>query len=195
MPNNQPPASASPDAPVTPDVADLPERPVNRGGAPRGNRNALKHGLRSEAIRRGLSIGSLPKELRTVENAIRHFRGELEAAVLLARSGHADPEALAAAVRGEPGLPEKLIPMGDSLSIQLAVKLHGQMLMAEKYLRDDYEQLKLKPADVMKLHKSITDAATARNREVAKLGLTQAPTSTAASLYGDDFDEPLPEDG
>jgi hypothetical protein len=48
----------------------------NKGGAPRGSRNALRHGLR---------CGALPRGCRRIESETRQLRRSLEDAVIAAR--------------------------------------------------------------------------------------------------------------
>lgn len=83
------------------------EPPVNRGGAPKGSQNALRHGL---------NAGKLPRKLAFVENAVNAFRRRLEAIVL--------------EVKGE-------VTIGDAATINSACKWERHGMLAQAWLRKE----------------------------------------------------------
>ncbi|MCP4539188.1 MAG: hypothetical protein GY832_18785 [Chloroflexi bacterium] len=87
-------------------------QPKKKPGAPRNNRNAIRHGLKS---------GSLPKDCRYVENRLNDFRRKLEDAVL--------------AAKGEVSIP-------DAACIQTAGRWERHAALAQRWLTKEYDNLK-----------------------------------------------------
>ncbi|MCH8047426.1 MAG: hypothetical protein IID44_27320 [Planctomycetes bacterium] len=87
-------------------------KPGAKRGAPRDNRNALRHGLRG---------GQLPADAKYVENRLNAFRRNLEDAVLVV-SGEVDIPAAAA--------------------IQTALRWERHACLAQRWLTKAYDELK-----------------------------------------------------
>ena len=83
-----------------------------RSGAPKNNRNALRHGLKS---------GSLPKDAKYIELRLNNFRRQLEDVVI--------------AVKGEVSLP-------DAGTIQSCVRWERHACLAHRWLTKQYNELK-----------------------------------------------------
>ncbi len=106
----QPAPALSTPADIEP-TADA-QPPKKKVGAPRNNRNAIRHGLKS---------GSLPKDCRYVENRLNDFRRKLEDAVL--------------AAKGELSIP-------DAACIQTALRWERHANLAQRWLTKEYDELK-----------------------------------------------------
>lgn len=84
---------------------------VNKGGAPAGNANAMRHGLKA---------AKLPAGCKYIEHAINALRRQLEAAVVSLR---------------------REVTLLDAAAIQTACKWEKHGRLAEHWLRHEHEKL------------------------------------------------------
>lgn len=132
-------------------------RKRRRGGAPKGNRNRVTHGLR-----RTFTTGRLPRGSSYIGGTLQALRREIETA-LLARDG--------------------AIGIGAAAATQTACRHERTAQLAQKWLAENPEmplELKLKFAN------QVAVSSEARDRALKALGLDPRPAdrrSVAASLY------------
>lgn len=136
----------------------MPEK--KKPGAPRGNTNAMSHGLNAN-LRHGLKAGKLPKDCRYIENQLYGLRRKLEAAVV--------------AAKGDVSLP-------DAACIQTAIKWERHGALALRWLR--LEEANLKPTERLAFSREIARASTERDRALQALGLDRdAKDNIIDALY------------
>jgi hypothetical protein len=139
----EPPESAAPVCdPVTAPTAIAGDPPKGIGGAPKGNGNARRHGLRGRNL--------LPEE-KYIENAARAFQHSTEDAVIVRF--------------GEVGLYHAAV-IQSAVRHEIRAKLIGRWLNVAK---EQGEKLSL--LDQANLLKQLSDASDSRDRCLEKLGL------------------------
>mgnify|MGYP000920182634 CR=1 FL=1 len=122
-------------------------------GAPVGNTNALKHGLRTKRL---LPLGDLGKGYKLVERSLRAFRRSLEAAVI-ARHG------------------EITLTLG--AIICTAMRCEQSCQLSQRALRDAG---KLTPSERLSFHRELRLASEQRDRNIRLLGLVASEDPLAA---------------
>lgn len=131
-----------------------------RGGQP-GNANGLRHGGRSAGsvmdIR--LQLGKFPKKWRHIENAVNSLRRVVELAVIEAH--------------GE-------ISVYHAALIQSAARWETHAMLVRRWLMDNIETLS--PAERLAHSKAISEASTARDKCLERLGLHQTKGDGWADL-------------
>jgi len=115
-------------------------------GAPLGNVNALKHGLRAKRL---LPLGDLGKGFKLVERSLRGFRRSLEAAVI---ERH-----------GEITLPMAAI-------VNTAMRAEQSCQLSQRALRDAGQ---LSPSERLSFHRELRLASEQRDRNIRLLGLVK----------------------
>jgi hypothetical protein len=136
------------------------EKP-NKGGAPKQNLNALRHGLRAD-----LSIGGLAKRYAWIRRTTGSLRRNLEQ--------------LATEVHGS------LNPLHIA-TINRATRLELMALLAMRALRELDKDLSLQ--ERLALWDRVTNATEARDKALAKLGLDKASVDSDASWPDPEADE------
>lgn len=129
-------------------------------GAPQGNTNALKHGLRCSEVRFSLTL--MPAGLKCVEREVNEFRRLIEAAVVAA---HGSISVLHAAI------------------IQTACRHEYHARLATKWFRDHQANIKRLDKKLV-LTKAIADASTARDKCLDRLRLDVKAADISDMLFG-----------
>ena len=130
---------------------------------PKGNVNALKHGLRAQD-RNGLTVGVLPQKCNHIARQLSAFRRALEARVLSERDE---------------------CTVIDQVYIVTATRLERHCLLAGRWLKESYDSLDTEQR--LRMSGEIIRASEARDRAVAKLRLTE-PTSDPFATVDDEDD-------
>lgn len=125
------------------------EEPAKRGGQ-KGNRNHIRHGL---------NAGKLPKGCQYIENALNHFRRQVEDVVLENKGS---------------------ITLQDAASIQTALKWERHGALALRWLNKQGD--KLKPMESLAFSREIARASTERDKALNSLGLSRDTVKDAWAL-------------
>lgn len=130
-------------------------------GAPTGNVNGLTHGMRSSAAVMNVrfNLGKWPTKLKRIEQAANLFRRAIEAAVVDAHGS---------------------VGVYHAALIQSAARWETRAMMAQRWLRLYIEELSL--PDKLACSKAISEASTARDKCLERLGLHQTKDNGWADL-------------
>lgn len=110
-------------------------------GGQKGNRGHMRHGL---------NAGKLPKGCQYIENALNHFRRQVEDIVLENKGS---------------------ISLQDAASIQTALKWERHGALALRWLNKQGDSLK--PMESLAFSREIARASTERDKALATLGLSR----------------------
>lgn len=128
----------------------------NRGGAPAGNRNALRHGLYAASHR--LTLGTLPDGLRSVQDDAYAFRAAIEAAVVDAHGA---------------------ISLTNACLIATASRWERHGALCLRWLREQHGELA--PGERLSFSREIARASAERDKAIERLRLER----TTGDWYDD----------
>lgn len=137
---------------------------VRKRGAPRGNANGMKHGLRSAGgvMDFRLTLGKFPCKWRYIENAVNPYRASIEQDVI-ERHGR--------------------ISLYHAGLIQTAARWEAHAMLVRRWLMDNIETLS--PTEKSALSKAVAEASTARDKCLERLGLHQTKAGDTEDVWAD----------
>ncbi len=136
------------------DMETTSDTPTSKPGAPAGNGNNLRHGLRS------LTIGNLPKGCGWIKSLVTQSRKMLEAAVIVEKGK---------------------VSTYDACVLQSAARWEQHGLLAQRWLRMNGDTMS--DADRLTYSREIARASTERDKCLRSLGLDRDRTANAISAY------------
>jgi DNA mismatch repair ATPase MutL len=129
--------------------------PAEKRGAPKGNVNGWKHGMRSTTERYGLILGEAPRKVKQVQLYAAKLRRSLEEIVMTHKG--------------------KLTIL-DQAYITTACRFEKLAQLANRWLGEKYDTHST--MERLQLAKAVADASASRDKALEKLGLDQEEVKT-----------------